>query len=892
MDAERYARLRALYEAVVDLDGAARAEALQRQGADAGLAAEVLELCAASDRDHTQALSRSRDALLPDAVAPQPEAGDVFGAWRIEREIGHGGMGRVYRVERSDGSYTQTAALKFIRGLARDEAVAHFARERQMLADLSHPNIARLLDGGTTAQGRPYLVMEYVDGAPIVAYCREKKPTRDAILELFVRTCAAVSHAHRQLVVHCDLKPSNILVTPQGQPILLDFGIAQLVDRMADDGTGCASAGYTPGYASPEQRRGERVGVASDIYSLGVVLGEMLEAAGVAADRDLAAIIAMATREQPASRYASVDALCDDLARLRTHRPVQALPATASYRASRFLRRNGLALAIVAGIVALTAGFTLKVMAERDRARQAETEARAAESTARKTTEFLISVFEGANPDSGSGTVSITALLDQGLLRIERDLKENPATQAQMSAALAKALLVVGQHDRGFALFDKAVALERAQERPLVLAEMLIDRSGANMKYRAGEQPTDGVREALGLIASHADADASLRLELVNTAASILGDAKPEEAAPVFEQVLALTRQLEPDSRELIEVLGAYSWNERRRKNYERSIALRREAYALQLRLLGEADGDSIAGMEALANTLTLARRFDEAEPLFLRAADLRRKAGLLDTKAGAWCLAQHATMLEKAGRPLEALPLYDAIFAIAARKYPPDDPTFIIWNNNLAVAAAAAGDLTRTETLTRNTVAQATRTWGANDNMTLLTLYNQGMLQAWKDCDAQAGAALAQAVAGYAAKRPPQDLDLNDAKVARARWAVSCGNFEEAQGLLSDAARYRETYPPVSIYRLAEAEALLRLRRDGDPSALQTVEILATNTYLPADPRVALARLPRAQWLHDHGHVREARQLAANILPGIQGKLVLDSPLLARVRDLLQPAP
>lgn len=898
MDAKRFARLRELYEIVVDLPVDARAAALQREGAEAELAEEVLQLCAAGDRDRSQVLSLARDVLLPEAVAPRARSGEVVGAWRIGEEIGHGGMGRVYRVERSDGSYTQTAALKFIRGLARDEAVARFARERQLLADLAHPNIARLLDGGTTAQGRPYLVMEYVDGSRIDSYCREHRPGHDAVLDLFVRACAAVSHAHQQLVVHCDLKPSNILVNRQGQPMLLDFGIAQLSNRIAGAEEAAVvvfSPGHTPGYASPEQQRGDHVSVASDIYSLGVVLGELLKAAGIEPGPELAAIIAMATREQPAERYASVDALCDDLARLRTHRPVRALPATLPYRGARFVRRNALALGVLVAVLALTAAFTAQVMAERDRARQAEAEARASEVAARKTAAFLTSVFEGANPDTGKGTVSTATLLEQALQRVEHDLKDDPPVQAQLSAALAKVLLAIGQRDQAMALYDKAIALERAQRRPLVLAEMLIDRSIARLKFDASDTATADVREALGLVDGHTSADSPRRLELVNTAASVLADAKPEEAAPVFEQVLALTRRFQPESRQLAEVLGTYSWNERRRGNYERAIALRREALALQVRLLGEAHEESISESETLANTLTLARRYDEAEALFLRARQLRENAGLLDSKLGAWCLAQYATMLEKSGRPLQALPLYDEIFAIAARRYPANDPALIIWNNNLVVVAAAAGDMARTETLSRSNVAQATQAWGADDDGTLLMLFNQGLLQAWKGCDEETGNALAQALAGYAAKKPPQDFDLNDARVARARWAVTCRRFDEAQSLLSEAARYRERYKPVSAFRLAEAEALLRLQRDGDTSAMQAVETLAASTYTPVDPRVALARLPRAQWLQAHGRSDESAALAAAILAGVEGRLVPDSPLLASIRRLgldLPPAP
>ena len=369
MQAERYGRIRALYEQVIECPPDQRATLLARQDIPADIVAEVLALCRASDDSDTAALNRPRDALLSAASAAQPAVGDVFGAWRLVAEIGHGGMGRVFRVERNDGHYAQTAALKFIKGVAAEAAVSLFTRERQLLARLQHPHIARLIDGGATPEGRPYLVMDYIDGQPIDVWCSAQRPVRDVLLDLFVAACGAVSHAHRQLVVHCDLKPLNILVTTRGEPVLLDFGIAQLSDRIGDaqhpDASSASSAGYTPRYASPEQRRGERVSIASDVYSLGVVLGEMIERAGLAADRELAALIARATHAQATMRYASVDALCEDIARLRTHRPLQALPATVHYRLSKFVRRRWAALLGAAGLFALSLGFTLQMVDER-----------------------------------------------------------------------------------------------------------------------------------------------------------------------------------------------------------------------------------------------------------------------------------------------------------------------------------------------------------------------------------------------------------------------------------------------------------------------------------------------------------------------------------------------
>lgn len=908
MEADRYVRLRRLYEAVVDLDPPARAEALAQHGADADLAAEVIALCAADDGDRNGALTMARDGVFDDATSPRPSPGERFGAWRIVDEIGHGGMGRVYRVARSDGSYEQVAALKFIKGLADDAAIANFTRERQLLANLSHPRIARLLDGSTHAHGRPWLVMEYVAGQPVDEHCRDRRLDTDAILDLFVAIAAAVSHAHRQLVVHCDLKPSNILVNAEGQPMLLDFGIAQLTERFADGveaASGSASAGYTPGYASPEQRRGEPVSVASDIYSLGVVLRELLASARSRARPELEAIIAMATRDDPADRYASVDAFCDDLARLRSHRPVRAMPATMAYRGSRFVRRHWIALAVATGIVVLSGLFTWRVvvegqraqvaeqaaLAERDRARQAEREARASETVARETSEFLTSVFKGANPDAGSGNVSIATLLDQSLARVETDLADQPATQAQMSAALAEVLFVIGQHARGRELYAKAIALERSQNRPLVLAKMLIDNANTYLKYTGGgATPNDDVREALRLMERNATEDSLERLELTRSAASVLGDSDPAEAAPLFEQSLALMRRLRPGSLQLSEILATYGWTERRRGNYDHAIDLMQESNALRLALRGEDDEAYALEMGSIANTMNLARRFDEAEPLFLRMLDLQRRHGRMEGKPGAWALAQYATFLVNAGRAMEARPLYDEIFAMTAGKLAEDDGAILVWKSHLVRIAAETGDLDRAALLGRELIATMQRQWGADNIGTTQVMVLHASVLGWRGCDAEAGAVLDQALAIYAAK-PSRAMDeAQVAKVQRARWLVACQRYDDAQVQLAEVVPQAATLKPVTAWQLAQVQALLRLQRDGDEAALaalQDVEDHADTLYAPGDARIALARLPRAEWLAAHNRAGEAAPLAASILAGVDGKLVADSPLLARIRAL-----
>ncbi|HEX7769767.1 MAG TPA: serine/threonine-protein kinase, partial [Dokdonella sp.] len=396
--------LRRLFDLVCDMPTAHRLARLRAEGADAETIAEI------------EALVASQGTLVARARAPvtrlldgQPETeldvGDEIGAWRLLRRIASGGMGAVYLAERADGHFEQVAAVKLIRGIANADTFTLFARERQILATLQHPNIARLLDGGATPGGQPYLVMEYVEGAPIDRYCDEQGLGLRERLDLFRAVCAAVQFAHQRLIVHCDLKPSNVLVRADGTPVLLDFGIARALDRPRIAEIGDAHY-FTPGYASPEQLREASVTTASDVYALGLVLFELVTGRKARMDTadhtvsmlaraqvrpsqlvadvpwrnriagDLDAIVLRATADQPAERYASAQVLADDIARFLGHRPVLARAQTLRYRLARLLRRRWpLALAGAAAML-LVAAFTWRLAVEGERARAAEQEAR------------------------------------------------------------------------------------------------------------------------------------------------------------------------------------------------------------------------------------------------------------------------------------------------------------------------------------------------------------------------------------------------------------------------------------------------------------------------------------------------------------------------------------
>ena len=383
-------RERELFEQALDLPEEARGGFLERAcGGDPQLRSAIETLLSASER-----AARNPAWELP---ALHHEALHEAGAWaenlppegldgyEIIDRIGAGGMGMVYRARRKDRQFSKVVALKIVHA-GRPELLQRFYKERQIVAGLEHPNIARLLDVGSTGDGAPFLVMEYVDGVTIDRYIAARRPSTRALLDLFRKICAAVSHAHHNLIVHRDLKPANILVTPEGEPKLLDFGVAKLIE---DENTvTLEGSAMTPEYASPEQIEGATITTASDIYSAGVLLYRMLtgrlpyrntgSAAGLAhaitveppeppagVDRDLANIIQMALRKEPARRYSSIELFSEDIRRYLNGYPVSARPDTRGYRLAKLASRHrGISIAAASVAVALVGGIVIATRAQ------------------------------------------------------------------------------------------------------------------------------------------------------------------------------------------------------------------------------------------------------------------------------------------------------------------------------------------------------------------------------------------------------------------------------------------------------------------------------------------------------------------------------------------------
>ena len=542
-----YRHIKQLFDAVADLgDEASQRARLTELGADAQSIERVMHMLGLADsRTH---FSQPVAQALAEVAGSELNPGDTLGPWRLVDLLGAGGMGQVFLAERNDGHYQQRAAIKLLLGWTGPDALARLARERQILATLAHPNIARLLDGGATPLGRPYLVLEYVEGQAIDLHCQALQLRAPARLSLIRMVCDAVAAAHRQLVVHCDIKPSNVLVGSDGRAMLLDFGIAQLQEQ-ADDPSPRALA-LTPRYASPEQRAGAAPGPASDIYSLGCMIEELLAAPEARTPRpdEWRAIVARACEGDPDARYPTVQALLDDLRRYEQHLPLQALPRRPAYVAAKLVRRRWPWVLAGATALAMASGFTLQLVQQRDRAIRAEQQARELLLTSQAVNDFVVGLFRGADPRiTGNTEVSAKSVVDQGRAQISTSLRDQPAQQAQLLGVLGEVYGNMGHEEPAIEVLRQAIEIEGPQglNRPLreaLLQERLAHQLGSNGNPDAA---LPHARRALALLEGRSDAEVLALADAHATLGEQLGKLiRTDEARPHLQRSLALAQQL------------------------------------------------------------------------------------------------------------------------------------------------------------------------------------------------------------------------------------------------------------------------------------------------------------------------------------------------------------
>jgi serine/threonine-protein kinase len=646
MDADRLQRIQELFWEALELEGEERARFLSQlraENPDLTQEVETLLLADGAAGDFLEIPPADLSSIL-EGRTKKLGPGDRIGPYALVKLLGRGGMGSVYLAERADAEYSKQVAIKVVRaGMDSEEILARFWQERQILASLEHPNIARLLDGGTTPDGRPYLVMEYVDEESIDAYCERRKLSIDERLRLFQTVCAAVEHAHRNLVVHRDLKPRNILVTAAGEPKLLDFGIAKLLSPL--DGPADAAATRTglrpmsPEYASPEQVRGEPITTSTDVYALGLVLYQLLtgerpqqldnlslaeiervvceqepEKPSVATGRlqrsassdrlrrklagDLDTIVMKALRKEPERRYQTVRDLSEDIRRYLSGLPVKARPDTLRYRTAKFVRRHSVGVAAAALVaISLVAGMagtmwqTQQAARERDRAR---TEA----ETAAQIASFLTELFQASNPEETLGdTIPVRQILERGYRRIQETLQDQPEVRATMLTVLGRVYADLGRYDDARALLEEALTLRRqvygtpdphVAETLETLATLVRD----SRKFKDSEplyREAIAMRRLLAASGEHGTAgELLLADDLIGLAYSLRDLGQPDSAETFVRQALEIRRRrLGEDHPDVIETMISLAYVHRAQGELDEAEALYREVLVKQ-RALGD----------------------------------------------------------------------------------------------------------------------------------------------------------------------------------------------------------------------------------------------------------------------------------------------------------------
>ena len=766
---QQWQRVSELFDAVLAMPAAQRSAYLQaQQGTEseevlAEVQALILEADQIAEEDTAAELLRTGGAQQVQVFQPlQPDA--TLGNWRVLRLLGRGGMGEVYEVART-GDYQQHAALKLV-FLNAAAAVVRFHAERMILAKLEHPGIARILDGGTTEDHRPYMVMELIQGQPIHQYCDAHGLKLEARLRLFLQVCAAVSHAHQKLVVHRDIKPSNILVTTAGDAKLLDFGIAKLLGEQVDEATRTQSV-LTPIYASPEQLANQPISTASDVYSLGVVLFQLLAgrtpvdsgtssipkvieqvldgraplASRVAASHadapvesgllagDLDAILERCLRRDAVARYGSVDALADDLRAFLEYRPVLARQGGRGYRAGRFLRRYAWQAAavllvtgtLIAGLIT-TQLAAARTQAALEREQQATQQAEAALQQARIASaaqlrraadeESLRAAFArilGRAYEKVPGSAELLAFMQASQQEAIDALDERPADSAAVLLALAQVHVQSGRPNPVIDALTPLLDHAQIDERSRAHAHALI--GSANIQLNRLEEGIPHLERAVTYFDQQPDGQIDGVLHFSLLASAKRDPALRKEAVRRLQAAIARERQKpNPRLRSLGFMLSEVGFNQYRLNELAAAEASTEQAIAAYRAASGPSAAQLVYVMHNLA---AIQKRLGKDEA----ALDVRREAiALTETLQGRSLQLANAKRslgvgLVNAGRTDEALQLFDDVDALIDEFGGRDTTLYFLNLNGRVRALAQQGRFDEAVALASRGIAEAEAT-------------------------------------------------------------------------------------------------------------------------------------------------------------------------------------
>jgi serine/threonine-protein kinase len=844
MKKDRWKEVKALFQQALERRAEERGDFIREVSRDDTTLRFELESLLESHDGAGTFMSRPPGAAAAEVLSlggDAPLTGKRVGPYRVLRRVGRGGTGSVYLAARDDEEFQQRVALKVIRrGMATAEMLARFRSERQILASIDHPNIARLLDGGSTEDGLPYFVMEFIEGEPIHQYCDNNRIDLAGRIELFRAVCAAVQVAHQNLVVHRDLKPGNILVTADGTPKLLDFGIAKMLnpELNADthDPTMLELRVMTPEYASPEQMQGRAVTTASDVYSLGVLLYELLaghrpyklgnlplhemeitvctaqpappsEVVGLNSEEpgrdgglreitpesvararqstvdrlprelsgDLDNIVLKALRKEPPRRYTSVEKLSDDLDNHLSGRPVDARPDTFGYRAGKFVRRHRVPTAMTA--TALVFGFllmgTIFLQSRRVAAERDRAEQSAAQAVA--VSDFLQDVLAAADPIEGMGRdVSVLASMEAAVPRIAASFAAQPELEGAVRHTIGQTFARLGRFD---------------------------------------------------------EAEEQLRLAL-STRRRTLGE----------------------DAVEIAETLNALGEVRYDRGDMDGAERFYDEALAMRVRIYGMQGAEVATSLDNLGNIYQERGDTDAAETAYRDALDMRRAALGPDHRDVAASLNNVATVLHDRGELEAAEVMYRESLAISRSMLGENHPEVATSMNNLAVLLHDRDKLEDAEPLYRESLRVARETLGSAHPGVVVNINNLASLLVEMERYEEAEALMLESLSISEAVWGAGDVQVADAHSQLGEVALERGQNLEAVGYFEAALNLLETKLPTDHpgIVLAQADKGVALTRLGRFAEAETCLLTAYNAFLksygPQDEDV----LVFADWLAD----------------------------------------
>lgn len=802
--------------------------------------------------------------------------GDRIGPYRVLRTLGVGGMGEVFLAERADAEFEQQVAIKVVYGGALARGVqSRLKIERQILAQLDHPNIAHLLDGGSFPDGTAYIVMEYVDGIPIDAFCDSNRLDIPARLKLFQTVCAAVHYAHQNLIVHRDLKPSNILVTAAGTPKLLDFGIAKLLDeRQAGHHTLAVTHAdirvMTPDHASPEQVRGQAITTSSDVYVLGVLLYRLLtgtgpffipsmrltdierticekepplpshavgtddsaETRGTAGARntsvnrlrrtlrgDLDNIVLMAMRKEPERRYASAQQMASDIERYLDGKPVIARRDTMSYRTAKFVRRHWLPVTAGIGTAFLILAFatttyvqSLRIAAERDRVAEQRELAERERTRAEEVSRFLVNLFKLSDPEENRGNqVTARELLDSGAKRLRAGLKDQPETKAALLSTVGAVYDSLGQYQDALPILDESLQLQPQAH----------DKSHINTLLELGQ-----ARIGLGDLPG---AEVPLQ-EALHLSQSAFGASSLESGRALW--ALGMLRHQQGQFR------------------------IAKDLYKQSLGILEATD----------APQSDVSAVLDDLGKVYVREQQ--------------WALAKQT---------------YERALEIDRRVLGDDHPRVAVRLSGLATVAQNMGDFKLAEVLYRDAIQRSERVYGDRHPETAAGKGNLGLLLQREGRLAEAEPQLRSALDVMLSLYGPDNYNVGYARVSLAMLLHDQGNFAAAESEFRQAlAIYDKSLPANHQYRASLLMHFARLLVDrgktNEALALSDQSIRIWTATSPASsPRTAQAHAIHAYALAHLGKPREAAEELDAALPVLLKARGADDPVVRRAQDWLK---